>query len=229
MKWVRRLSFCAVILLVPGVMLSGAVNLVIRMPDFYQFEFNRVNLEQELSLSVEQGELAETLSAYMWGREKQLILEQENENTEKMENIFSPEEEEILARKREQLNLCSLGMGAAVVLLAAAYFALLRGGAKVGLRRAFLLSIPAGLIYTGILGSGLFVQGAPAVLKAFYLQPAFPEESVLASVFTVSFVRNMAAASAAITAVGLLVLGMVTWSLTKPYHMFRRENRGRKA
>lgn len=222
MKWVRRLSLLGIVILTPGVLLSFAFNLVVRMPDFYRFELNRNDTERELSLSAGQGELAEVLSHYMWGKTPDLVLEQENENTEQMENVFLPEEQQIMERKRTALNLYSLGMGLAIVALAAAYFVLLRARFKEQLRRVFLLSLPFGALLVLVTSGGLLIGGLPALPSVFFLKPAWPADGIMAAVFTESFVRDMTLASIGVAAVGYLILGMATWNLTEPYHMFRR-------
>lgn len=216
-----------IVILTPGVMLSFAFNLVVRMPDFYRFEFNRSNLEKELSFSAAQGELAEVLSDYMWGKTPELVFEQENENTEKMENLFLPEERNIMEKKRSALNLYSLGMGVAVVILAAAYFILLRARLKAQIRRAFLLSLPFGALCVTAACGGLFIEKLPALIKTFFLKPAWPVDGLMAAVFTEQFIRELALASVGVAAVGYLILGMAIWNLTEPYHMFRRRKHGR--
>lgn len=227
MKWVKRLLLSAVVFLLPLVILTGAVNLVARMPDFYQLEFNRTNVSKELMLSVNDTELAEFFSGFMRGKGESLVLELEDIDTGEPENIFLPEEQASMERFRSILNVLSLAGAVLVIPIVGGYYFLIRDGGKELVRRSFLFSLPVFAAYAAICACGLLQPETAAVLRDFLIGGAFPEENMLAGIFTGEFVLHAAIAVLAVAVIAYIIAGMVTWSITRPYRMFGRDRRDR--
>lgn len=227
MKWVKRLLLLGVVFLLPLVVLAGAANLIARMPDFYQYEFERSNVSSELRLSVKNAYLAEIFSGFMWGKTEELVLMSEYMGTEEGENMILPDEQAAMGRFRTILNLFSLAGAVSLAAVVAAYYLLIGDGGKELVRRAFLASILLMLLYGGVFACGLLFSGSAEALKNFFMGGALPEEGLLVALFTKQFVIHGGMAAAAVAAIFYVIIGMITWSLTRPYRMFGPGRRDR--
>ncbi|WP_165445180.1 lipoprotein intramolecular transacylase Lit [Bacilliculturomica massiliensis] len=228
MVWVKRVLLCWVVFLLPLVILAGAVNLIVRMPDFYQFEFNRTETPKTINLNVKNDDFADFFSDFMWGKKKEFELLVANDATDQEESVFPPEEQAAMERFRTILNLVSMAGAVALLPAAAAYYLWIRDGGKEQLRRAFLASVALLVVYAGFCVFGLLSPGPSEFLKDVFMGGSFSEDGLLYYVFTKKFVLHGAAAAGAVTAIIYLVVGMATWSVTRPYRMFGRDRRTRR-
>ena len=227
MRWVKRLLLCWVVFLLPLIILAGAVNLTVRMPDFYQFEFNRTETPKTINLNVKNDDFADFFSDFMWGKSKEFDLILVNDATDQEESVFPPEERAAMERFRTILNLASMAGAVALLPAAAAYYLLIRDGEKEQLRRAFLVSVAMLVVYTGFCIFSLLSPGPSDYLRDLFMGGSFSEDGLLYHIFTKEFVLHGAAAAGAVAAVVYLIVGMATWSMTRPYRMFRRVRRPR--
>lgn len=219
MEGLKKALTLGIIILLPFIVLIGAANLCVRMPDFYQYEFNSGNISKNLGISGGDVEMAAVFSLFMSGRSEELVLEAGNSDEER-ENVLDIEEQIAAKHFRSVLNGFTMVAAFALLIVVAGYYIFIQSGEKESLRRVFLFSLPVLIVYEGVL---LLIWMIPAVwefCQTFMIGIPLPEMGVLFQICTKQFILHLILAIGAIAMIVYLILGMVTWNLTRPYRMF---------
>ncbi len=218
MKIFYRILFIIIAVCIPIVTITGASNIVFRMPDLYSFEFKRVQVADEVDLGISDEELAVFFSDFMRGKEEHFDLFTEYRDRE--QSVFGAVEQINMENARGLLNLTLYILGGAALLTVLSCLIVLVKKKKHELRTAFKAGI---FIQTAALVASHIVMNLEPQ-RLFFYQKIFPSQfgadDVLPLMLTGAFAQISLAAVSAISFIILAVLASVIWRLTKPRRMF---------
>lgn len=203
---------------VMAVTLSGACNIVFRLPDLYIYEFNSQAITSEIDLEMEDDELGTFFSDFMKGSEKEFELFMEYRGREQA--VFGTVEQINMENARKLLNYTLYALGGSVIVMAICYSLFLYKKLKYELRGTF----KAGIVLFAVMQAVLHITFNMESIRAFYYRTIFPiaygADDVLPLMLTERFARLSLFANSAIALILLIILASVTWRLTKPRRMF---------
>lgn len=218
MSFFYRILLIVIAISLPVVSVISAFNIVFRLPDLYVYEFNRMEIANEIDLGIQDEELGRFFSDFMMGKEDEFDLF--TEYREREQSVFGTVEQTNMENARKLLNysLYILGAGAFLVLLS--YSILLFKKKKYELR----ISFKAGIVVFTLSLLSLFVafyfdQTRTFLYELIFTNP-FGADDVLPMMLTEQFAQLSLVAASVVGLVILVILASVTWRLTKPRRMF---------
>lgn len=221
MKTMYRFFFVALILFVPLISILSASNLVLRLPDMYVYQFNSMDLTNEMNLEMTSEELGNFFSNYMLGKEDEFAIDTSYVGKEGPQ--FTAEENAIMRHFRGVLNHSLLVLFILTLLGLVMYIMLFRDDRKEALRVAlkcafffYLLLLIIGLV-------GYFIPATRASLYSFIFQYPLQKEGLLTLIFTDSMAKTCLGAMVVVSAVVLGALASLTWRITRPKRMFYQQ------
>lgn len=218
MKMMYRILMVILVICIPIATILAAYNAVLRLPDLYTYQFNDAQVTKEIGLKLSGEELGEFFSDYMLGKEESFSLVADFRERE--QEVFALHEQLTMTHIRGLLDISLWVFAAAAFLIFLIYGISLRKKKKISLRSAYKFSA---FLYLFLAGLNLAVFYYPAIrqkISAFLFQMPFGEEDVLPLMLTEAFARNSMLAALAGGMVLLIVLGSITWRLTRPRRMF---------
>jgi hypothetical protein len=209
MRLLLRVLFAVIIFCLPVFSILAAENIICRAPDLYTYEFTKTQIAREARIGVSERDLGEFFSDYFLGKKKEFSYITEYQDKE--QDLFNIRENNVMSNIRKLLNQLTLFMLGVVLITIAAYWVLLHYNRKEGIRLAFKWS----LVFYGVLW----------VTFGLILFPRTPfksleTEDLLFSMITSGFITDWFLAGIFISAVIMIIMGSITWKLTKPRRMF---------
>ncbi|WP_227017634.1 DUF1461 domain-containing protein [Sinanaerobacter chloroacetimidivorans] len=206
------------IICIPLISITGAYNIVLRMPDLYVYEFNRVQLTDELELELKDEEFGHFFSDFMIGKVENFELIADYQGKE--QNVFHTMEQVSMEHFKQLLNILLYAFAGMLLIAVICYGVFMANNRKYFLRTAFKSGI---LVYLVMIILPIITYLVPSLrdfMQQFIFRFKFNEDNLLTQIFTESFVVEFLAATTFISAVILFITGSVTWRMTKPRRMF---------
>ena len=209
MKGLTHIFFVLLILCLPITSVLLAENAVSRAPDFYTYEFTKLQASQNVEGEISDKELGEFFSDFMMGKTKDFLFT--SYDPEEEQEPFTEEEGKWMLSFRERLNFLLGPLAAAFVLLIAASVFFWRQGNKQKLRAAVKLSW------------GVFIllwAGLLPLLLHFDIPTFSGTDTFFQLVFNKDLIKDWIYVG---IAGSILIMGILTsifWKLSKPKRMF---------
>lgn len=213
-----RILFIIIAITIPVVSILGAFNVVFRLPDLYVYEFNRIQIADEIDLGIPDDELGRFFSDFMKGKEEEFDLFTEYRDRE--QSVFGTVEQTNMEHARKLLNYSLYILGGGIFLVLLCYGIFLYKKKKYELRSSF----KAGILVITILMVILFIlfnldRSRSFLYSKLFINP-FGADDVLPLMLTEQFAQISLVAVSAVSLVILVILASITWRLTKPRRMF---------
>lgn len=213
-----RILFIVIAVCIPVITVFGAVNVVLRMPDLYTYEFTNKEITKEIDLGIKDEELGQFFSDFMTDSKKPFSLVAEYADRE--QQVFSKNEQLSMENMRKLLNNSLFIIGGALVLAVGSYWILLMKKYKYELRVAF----KGGIAVFAALQVMIYILFFMNVSRAFFYNliftGTFGKDDALPHMLTQHFGNLSVFASSAVAIVFMIILASLTWRLTKPRRMF---------
>lgn len=218
MSIIYRILFFVIAITIPVVSIVSAFNIVFRLPDLYVYEFNRIQVANEIDLGMEDDELGRFFSDFMKGQKEDFELFTEYRDRE--QSVFGAVEQTNMEHARRLLNysLYILGGGAFLILLSYCIFLVKKK--KYELRISFKGGILVFTLLLVFLFAAFYFEQTRIFLYGLIFISPFGADDVLPLMLTEQFAQISLVAIAAVGLVILVILASVTWRLTKPRRMF---------
>lgn len=211
MKTLLHILSALILFTIPAIPVLTAVNLVIRAPDLYVYEFTKAKSSRELDLTADDKALGALFSDFMAGKQDEFVLYADFEEHEGLP-LSTAEEAEALGQIRSLLNESLILLAAAILITGITYWILIHYNRAEEIRRRFLWSLM------------LFLGSWAIALVLLLIEPNLihPESGVvLSTLFTPHFIRDWFLASFSISAVIFGIFASASWRLTRPKRLFR--------
>ena len=218
MKAYRTLLVLFVIML-PITVVSLGANLTARMPDVYQHDFKSTNGLSGLGLGMDDDEMGQFISDYMFGKTQEFQIDR---GEEKSDFVFEEKEMEAVRTARTYLNvLAVIGVVAAVFTIVAVFVAKKNDGDKE-LRSYFKKGVTFYVlitcIYVGAFFAVLWMGHSPGEIVGYIPM----EEDVLPLIFTKELLTKVCLTTVVVSTVIYALLGYLLYKLTEPKKIFSR-------
>ena len=218
MRVLVRIVSVIVAVCVPAVAVFSASNLVFRLPDLYVYEFNSIEIADEIDLGITDDELGHFFSDFMKGNKEEFDLFTKYRDREQA--VFGPVEQLNMENARDLLNHTIYILGVSALLLIASYWILLAKRKKSRLRTAF----KGGIVVFAVLQVLLYVLFYYNNSRSFFYSQIFINpygaDDVLPLLLTEHFSKLCMLTNSIAAIVILLIFTSITWRLTKPRRMF---------
>jgi len=213
-----RILFGIIAISIPAVCISGAFNIVYRMPDLYAYEFNKYQITDEIDLDIRDDELGQFFSDFMTGKQDEFNLFAEYRDRE--QSVFGTVEKTNMENARRLLNDTLYILGGAAALAVIGIAICLIKMKKYELRIAFKVGIA---VFTGVITT-LFILLNIEQTKEFLYRKVFTHQfgadDVLPLILTEHFSKSSLIAVSVVGLILLVIFASIVWRLTKPRRMF---------
>lgn len=212
-----RMLLLLLILIIPLTSYFAADNLITRMPDLYTYEFTAREVSDAMELSHTDKELGQLFAGYMTGQSDELVIL--NYTTEE-ETILTRAEQQSLAYFKNLLDKILIAAGTCLLGMLLIYFILLNQDWKEEIRSAYKWSFLVYLIF-GAATFGLYYIPITRdlFLETLFLHP-WPADGVLSTLIDHQFILHWLLLRTGIALVIMIVMGLITWRITKTRRMF---------
>lgn len=218
MRAFLKLMSVIITVCLPIIVILGASNIVLRMPDIYIYEFKSVETVRELNFSITDDELGHFFSDFMKGKNEKFELLIDYGDREIY--AFGPKEQLNMDNARKLLNYTAYAFGILALLLIISYWVLLNKERKFTLRAAYKGGISVFVALQIILYALFFNDNTRSFFYNLIFYNPYDVDDVLPLILTEHFAKTCMYANTIVSVVILLLLLSVTWKLTKPRRMF---------
>jgi hypothetical protein len=195
-----------------------AANIVLRVPDLYNFDLGRTGVLETSEYVVEKDSVGDLMSRYTRHKTDTFQLEVKVEG--RTETLFTPTDSAAMSLVRKHLDVF-LKWG---IIALIAFFSIYIALARLGRKRELKLGFRAGFILYGasiaLLGASVFVDGLGQRAWRGALGIRFEPGDMLPRLFHEGFFLSALAVTAVIALVILLILNSITRVLTRDDRMF---------
>lgn len=216
MNTIYKILFVALVICIPVTSIVTAVNVIFRPPDFYAYEFQKIQNDDEVMGKISEQDVAEFFSDFMWGKEKTFSY---NPSTEAQDaGLFTINEQIIMEEVRRNVNRITLVGGVAVLTVLGVCLYFRNTKEKQLLREAYKYSI----IFYGIFGTAIGILLELNQITDFHWisSEAFRGDDILSKIVTEVFVRDAFWVGIGISALLMGIIAYVIWKISKPRRMF---------
>ncbi|MDD3169631.1 MAG: DUF1461 domain-containing protein [Eubacteriales bacterium] len=213
-----RILFFIIAISIPAVTILSAFNIVFRLPDLYVYEFNRIQVADEIDLGIPDDELGRFFSDFMKGQEEEFDLFTEYRDRE--QSVFGTVEQANMEHARMLLNYSLYILGVGILFLLLTYCIFLVKKKKHELRVSFKGGILVFTVLLVLLFAAFYFDQTRTFLYELIFINSFGADDVLPLMLTERFGQISMVAIAAVGLVILVILASVTWRITKPRRMF---------
>jgi len=218
MSIIYRILLIVIAISLPVVSVLSAFNIVFRLPDLYVYEFNRMEIANEIDLGIQDEELGRFFSDFMKGKEDDFDLFTEYRDRE--QSVFGTVEQTNMENARKLLNYSLYILGGCAFLVILSYFIFLVKKKKYELRVSFKAGILVFTLMQLLLFAANYFKQSRTFLYDLIFTNSFGADDVLPLMLTEQFAQLSLVAVSAVGLVILVILASVTWRLTKPRRMF---------
>lgn len=218
MKIFYRGLFVILIIMLPLVVIMGGSNLALRMPDVYGYQLKSSEITDEIDLNVENDQLVQVFSDYMFGKTDEFQLEATYRGRD--QKVFNQGESIAMHNYKAFVDKTILPLIFATITGIISYMMLFLQEKGMALRVAFKISTGIYAILMTII-SLLYV--IPYTRSYFYqviFNYVFDADDIVPLILTTSLASQMILATAFLSGVGLALIGYTTWKITKAKRMF---------
>lgn len=200
----HRLILPVLALAIPVIIVFAANNLVLRLPDLYNYHLLNTRILDERMISADEGDVANLISEYLTGRADRFQMKEDLEYLPA--ELFTVADGEMMARYKAALDIEAAAAAACFVLSAALTGILIRIRKRDLILRAFAFGVP--VYVAGVLANGIaFVSGS--LREAVYGISPLPVEGADELLPALLPDRFFQLAGVAGTAASLIFLGLV--------------------
>lgn len=200
----HRLILPILALAIPVFVVLAANNLVLRLPDLYNYHFLNTRILDERMVSADEGDVANLVSEYLTGRTDRFQMKEDLEYLPA--ELFTEADGEMMARYKAALDIEAASAAVCLILSAALIGMLIRIKKRDLILRAFAFSVP--VYAAGVLTNGIaFVSGS--LRETVYGIAALPVEGADDLLPVLLPDRFFQLAGVAGTAASLIFLGLV--------------------
>jgi len=212
----RFVAFVLAVILtvsVPVLIIPTAANFIFRIPDLYTFDMNRTANLKEAEISLKPNQIGSFISLFMRGKADDFDLIDKTEESQK--HIFSDNDAIAISSLRDFLDRTVPLPIIAIILFAGLFFTLFRMERYRHIRIAYTI----GWILTVIgIGFAFFVYFNKSIRNQFwkdYLEIELGKKDGLSIIFGDELFLFGLIACSAIALVMIIIMGSVTFALTK--------------
>ncbi|MGI6731934.1 MAG: DUF1461 domain-containing protein [Anaerovoracaceae bacterium] len=219
MRLLYRILLIALIICIPITSLFAAFNVVLRLPDFYIYEFNKREVTNEINLKIKDEELGTFFSDFM--REKHEVFELNVDDIiVEQQSVFNDNEQRVMSNLREVLNLSLIIMAGLLIIIIVIYWLLLMKKLKWELRFAYKGGLIVFVFLAVLMAAAFNIPYTNELMSSYLMMDTLSVEDVLPQLLTHDLARDGLIVSLVISAILLALGGSITWRLTKPRRMF---------
>ncbi|MDR3072956.1 MAG: DUF1461 domain-containing protein [Clostridiales Family XIII bacterium] len=206
-------------ILFPLCIVCFSANFVFRIPDIYSFDLGRTLSAKEADIDMENKDLAEAISEYMFHSKS---LQSLNKSVTKTDgkSAFEKKDLNTLTAYRKSLDKGFLVFCIALVLSVALYAFMLHTKRKRTLRRSFLFSFVGFLFWMVLFVSLLFPAKIRMQIFAGGVVSPANKATMLSTLFDTKLFWEMGAVMVAISLLILFTANSVTRAITKETEIF---------
>ena len=213
-----RILAAVIAICIPVMALFTALNIVLRMPDLYIYEFNSNQVANEIDLGMTDDDLGQFFSDFMIGKVNEFELVAEYRDRE--QNVFGTSEQINMENARKLLNITLYIVGGTFALNALCYGIFLLKKKKFELRIAY----KAGIIVFTIMQAVIYIFYSIGKIRVWFyhyifINP-FGADDALPLMLTEKLAKMCLIADSFIALILIIILASVTWKMTKPRRMF---------
>lgn len=209
------------VITVPVTAICASANVVMRMPDVYQYEFKSTNALNSFGLEKSDDEMGEFISDFMMGKEKEFQIWVGDE--EKPQAVFNEGEVAAASRARLITNVIAVFGAVSAVGMAASFIVLKRNDFNREIRIQFKKSTAVYAVMVIIYLAGLFVMYNMGYTFSDILGYVPAEGDLAPQIITAGLMRKVYIMIAAISALLMGLIGYFVFKVTEPKKIFSRE------
>ena len=217
----RKIASVLLIFFIPIMIFCFANNIVLRMPDAYQFSFKSTEILRENGIDVSEDNMGKFISSYMLYRQEEFQLREDQELEDiEGEFIFTRNDQIAAESIRTVLNVL-LAVGVIFLIYnVITYILFIKNGFKAILRNHFRIS----LIVLGILMIlPIVAYNIPVIsdiINNFVYGITFNEADMIPIILGRNFVKAYIFSLEVVMIVLVGFFAYITWIKTKPRRMF---------
>lgn len=220
----ERIMIYALGIVVPLASIFGALNIMFRLPDYFRFEFGRIEVSKLLDLSISDDELGSFFSKFMMHKQDTFSLTSEYEGVSR--NLFNQVESGVMEGFRVILDVSVIVCIVCFLITIGIIFVLHFNRMAKELRKGFNIAL---LIYL-ILIVGLVVyfnvySGDVALLKSL-MDGKFVGDALLQQMFDGRFTLDTTVVVIVISFIIMMIIRYIVWKLTAQKGVFSEALRG---
>lgn len=214
--------FLAVSSVVASVL--STINIVFRIPDFFRFEFDRIEISRELDLGISGTDLGSFFSKFMLHSNEEFSLVSEHEGIKR--ELFNEVEAGMMDNFRFLLDVMLIVAIITLVLTVACIVLLYFRSQPRGLRR----SLNIGLIFYVVVMAGLIVYfnvyDGDAVLMGLMMEGSFKADDLLQQMFDGRLTLDATVAITVISFIIMMIIRYIVWRMTAQKGIFSEALKG---
>ncbi len=205
------------IICIPAISLGISTNILVRLPDLYQFQMNASQNLSSFNAGGQEEKVSQAIGKFMQHREAELQYQYDEE--EEMALLFSKSDQETMSNIRWWLDLSAVGILLALIITAIAYILLIRDEHLEALRLRFKESWFLYILGLGALSAGAFLLHIKPAMILDKLAP-IEESDLMYSIFSGGFFKYLFITNIVVSLIITLIMMYITWKNTKPKNIF---------
>ncbi|MEG1585068.1 MAG: hypothetical protein RR361_08455 [Anaerovorax sp.] len=218
MKIFYRGLFGLLIITLPLVVILGGSSLALRMPDVYGYQLKANEIIDEIDLDVENDQLAQFFSDFMFGKIDELQMEATYRGRD--QQVFSQGENIAMHHYKAFADKLILPLILTFIIGIISYVMLFLQEKETAMRVAFKIGTGIyALLMTGI----VLLYMIPNTRTYFYhilFKYTFGSDDIVPLILTASFAGQMIVTILFISGIALALFSYATWQITKEKRMF---------
>lgn len=206
---------------IPLTSICLSINIAVRMPDVYQYEFKATNALKNLDLDKDNDEMSEFISDFMMGKEKEFQIWKGDED--RPSAAFSEEETAAAQKARMIANIVAVVGVLSVAGMIAAFVTLWKNEFNGEIRKQFKkgVAIYAAFMIIYFVVFALTSRMGYSLGNILGYTPG--EEDLLSQLITDDLISRICFVIAGISGVIMAIMGYFVFKITEPKKIFSRE------
>lgn len=226
MRFLKILVQIIIIICIPISSIFTSAFIVGSLPDFYSYEFTKLQSLQEADVNVSEIEMGELFSKYMTGRTEEFQLEAEYEN--KVIQLFNSKEQSHMKDVRNLIWLIGISAICAFIIIIVCTLFLNKKSDNYTIRRGYIFGIGTFLLFIValfIFSKLDFTKGFNAFHEIFFTNDLWmlnPNEDILLMIMPEQFFIDSMFIVILFSIPFLILTGLIIWRFTKERAFFKR-------
>jgi hypothetical protein len=202
----------------------GAINVLFRIPDFFRFEFDRVEVTSNLDLSITSTDLGSFFSKFMLHSNPSFSLSAEYEGSER--ELFNRSEAMMMENFRVLLDVLLLLAIVAFVLTVFLIVIMQFNRMARNMRRALNVALVIYLVTMVGLGLYIIIFDGYKALQNIMFSKKFAGDDLLQQMFDGQFPIDSAVAIVVISFIFMMIIRYIVWRMTAQKGIFSEDLKG---
>lgn len=219
MKILFRGLFVLLIVVLPFIVILGGSNLAMRMPDVYVYQLNDSQITEEIDLDVDNEELAEVFSDFMFGKSDDFKLNANYRGRE--QEVFSQGENIAMHNYKGFIDRTVIPLIIFTILGIISYTMLFLQEKDIALRVAFKIGASLYAFFMVIISILYLIPVTKSYFFNLIFHYTFGSDDIIPVILTSSFASQMILGITFVSGVALALIGYATWQITKTKRMFQ--------